>query len=620
MTQEPMESLRTVVPEWMDQSTDAAVLLQDGKILYSNSAMHGLVGRAVADGEAWAPFVHESSRADLVACLQDPTPHVCRFSLAGAGGARICDATVTPTSVGGRPALLLLIRDTHARAAAEESLVAERNLVMAIFDKLPVIADIVDPKTYEILYVNRYTRDLFGEDPVGRKCYEVFHHYGSPCPCCTNERVMRDPDRPHHWEYHSEVLNRDYFTTNVALKWIDGRDAKFEFSIDITDRLAVERELRRLAAAVHAAAETIVITDPQGIIQYVNPAFEAMTGYTKAEVARQHIRIVKSGKHDAAFYERLWSTLKSGQTWQGRFTNKRKDGSLFEEDGSIAPVLDMKGNITHYVAVKRDVTHEVELERQIRQSQKMAALGQLAHRLTHNFTNTLLAILGNAEMARRINTDPRIADNLNQITDLVGRVSQLTAQLMAFAHTGNPSARVISLDKIVSGIEEILRRSADPSMRLSIVVQDKLRVKADASQIEQVLVHLAINAFEAMPRGGQLTITLGRGRFVDMDSSDRHMGTDRPAPREREAAVITVSDTGTGIEESVLPRIFEPFYTTKQDRRNAGLGLSIVYNILARHDGHISVASQPGKGSTFTLFIPLAEDSSATARLRGAAN
>jgi len=142
-------------------------------------------------------------------------------------------------------------------------------------------------------------------------------------------------------------------------------------------------------------------------------------------------------------------------------------------------------------------------------------------------------------------------------------------------------------------------------------------VKADPSLIEQALVHLAINAFEAMPNGGRLAITLSRGRFTDMDSSDRHAGGDRPAPRERAAAVITVSDTGTGIEDNVMPRIFEPFFTTKKDRRNAGLGLSIVYNVLARHDGHISVSSQPGKGATFTLFLPLAEDASATARLKG---
>jgi two-component system cell cycle sensor histidine kinase/response regulator CckA len=599
----------------MDRSVDAVVLILGGKILYANNTTRTLAGRAVAAGDDWMPFIHESSRADLDQCLKNPVPHACRFKFVTGAGPRICEATVTPVATGGGTGILLVFRDVHARAEAEESLVAERNLALSIFEKLPVIADVIDPSTHEILYVNKYARDLLGTDPVGRRCYEVFHRYKDPCPYCTNAQVMSAPERPHHWEYHSEVLDRDFFVTNVALKWIDGRDVKFEFSIDITDRLSVERELRRLAAAVNSAAETIVITDPRGIIQYVNPAFEAMTGYTRSEVVGEHIRIVKSGRHDNAFYARLWSTLKSGQTWQGRFVNKRKDGSLFEEDGSIAPVLDARGNISHYVAVKRDVTREAELERQVRQSQKMAALGQLAHRLTHNFTNTLLAILGNAEMARRLNNDPRIADNLNQITDLVGRVSQLTAQLMAFAHSGQGSMRVVSLDKIVAGIEEILRRSADPSMQLAIHAEDKLRVKADASQIEQALVHLAINAFEAMPRGGQLTINLTRGKFMDMEPSDRHTGTDRPAPREREAAVITVTDTGVGIEDSILPRIFEPFYTTKQDRRNAGLGLSIVYNILARHDGHISVTSQPGKGATFTLFIPLIEDSSATSHL-----
>jgi PAS domain S-box-containing protein len=609
-------SLRAVIPEWIDGDLDAVVLLCGGKVVYANASAHRLAGRTVGEGEEWSRFVEESCRADLTQCLANPSPHACRFRMVTAGGPLTCDCTVAPATFGEAPALVLTIRDVHAQVLAEEALLAERDLVLSIFDRLPVVADVVDPATFEILYANKYARDLFGKDPVGHRCYEVFHGSDKRCAYCTNDLVMREADRPHHWEYHSEILNRDFFVTNVAVKWKDGRTAKFEFSIDVTDRVAIERELRRLAAAVHSAAETIVVTDPHGVIQYVNPAFEHMTGYTSGEATGRHIRLVKSGKHDRAFYEKLWTTLRSGQTWQGRFINRRKDGSFFEEYGSIAPVFDAKGDITNYVAVKRDVTHETELERQVRQSQKMAALGQLAHRLTHNFTNTLVAILGNAEMARRINTNPNVADNLKQITDLIGRVSQLTAQLMAFAQPAQPAMRLVSMDKVVGGIEEILRRTADASVELAIDVREKLQVRADPSLIEQALVHLAINAFEAMPNGGRLSITLTRGRFVDMESSDRHAGADRPAPRERPAAVITFLDTGTGIEDNVMPRIFEPFFTTKKDRRNAGLGLSIVYNVLARHDGHISVSSQPGKGTAFTLFLPLAEDSSATARLK----
>jgi PAS domain S-box-containing protein len=365
--------------------------------------------------------------------------------------------------------------------------------------------------------------------------------------------------------------------------------------------------LRRLAAAVNAAAESIIVTDAGSHIVYVNPAFERMTGFTSDEALGQHIRFLKSGKHDAAFYAAMWKVLHAGQSWHGCFVSRRKDGSLFEEEATISPVRDETGRVTQYVAVKRDITREQELEREVRQSQKLAALGQLSYRLTHNFTNTLLAILGNAEVAKRLKPGPDVLDHLNQITDRISRISKLTAQLMSFAQPTPPRARTVLLDRTIKGLEEILRRSTHAATEIRIEIVESFRVQADPAQIEQALIHLAINAFEAMPAGGTLTIRLSRGKLLDTEESDRHASGEWKPPRERDAAVLTVSDTGTGIAPEVQSRIFEPFFTTKQDRRNAGLGLSMVYNIVTRHGGQIAVSSTPGKGTTFTVSLPLAE-------------
>ena len=167
---------------------------------------------------------------------------------------------------------------------------------------------------------------------------------------------------------------------------------------DITERKARRRLQRRLAAAVEQAAETIVITDVPGAILYVNPAFEKITGYSRQEALGQNPRVLKSGKHDAAFYRQMWHTLVKGEVWHGHFINQRKDGTLYEEDASITPIRDAAGQIVNYVAVKRDVSREVQLDVQLRQAQKMEAVGQLAGGVAHDFNNMLAVIRGNAEL------------------------------------------------------------------------------------------------------------------------------------------------------------------------------------------------------------------------------
>lgn len=372
--------------------------------------------------------------------------------------------------------------------------------------------------------------------------------------------------------------------------------------------MSESERLRRLAAAVDAAAESIVVTDAACHVVYVNPAFERMTGFRADEVLGKHIRFLKSGKHDPSFYAAMWTVLHSGQPWHGLFVNRRKDGTFFEEEATISPVQDETGTVTQYVAVKRDITREHELEREVRQSQKLAALGQLSYRLTHNFTNTLLAILGNAEVAKRLKPDPKVLEHLNEITGRISRISKLTAQLMSFAQPTPQRLRPVSLDRIIKGVDEMLRRSASSATELRVEIKDPCRIQADPSHVEQVLLHLAINAIEAMPSGGTLTIGLSRGKRLDTDASDRHAPGEWEPPREQEVAILTVSDTGSGIPPEIQAKVFEPFFTTKQDRHNAGLGLAMVYNIVTRHGGQVSVSSTPGKGTTFTVSLPLAAE------------
>ncbi|OVE75681.1 hypothetical protein BVX97_03860, partial [bacterium E08(2017)] len=222
---------------------------------------------------------------------------------------------------------------------------------------------------------------------------------------------------------------------------------------NITERKEAESELLRLVAAVESAAESIVVTDALGNISYVNPWFEQMTGYHRDEVLKKHIRCLKSGKHDESFYADLWQTLLSGETWHGHFINRKKDGTLFEEDAAISPVKDSSGEIVNFVAVKRDVTQEMLLESQVVQSQKMAAIGQLSHKVAHNFTNILVMILGNAQLAKEmLPPNSEAVQFINEVVNAANRVSTLTAELLAFAHPTELALKTQKLRKALLGV------------------------------------------------------------------------------------------------------------------------------------------------------------------------
>ena len=378
---------------------------------------------------------------------------------------------------------------------------------------------------------------------------------------------------------------------------------------DVSERVRTEVELHRLAAAINAAAESIVITDEKGLIVYVNPCFERMTGYSRAEVTGKEPSVVGSGKHEKAFFQNMWATIASGQVWQGRFTNRRKDGSLFEEDAVISPVKDASGRIVNYVAVKRDVTQELALENQLRHSQKMEAVGRLAGGIAHDFTNMLVVILNNAQFARKkLPPDSEAAEHIKRVIEAAERSGVLTGELMAFAHQKPLSLHVVDLNKTLRGTEDMLRRTIDRKISFHLSPSHESHiVEIDPSQLEQALIHLAINACDAMPDGGHLTIvtetaSMTRGDFIQLPNGIRRL--------ERETtdyALLSLSDNGIGMNEDQQSHLFEPFFTTKGRGQSSGLGLSTTYAIVKNHHGYITCYSVPGKGSCLRIFLPLLE-------------
>lgn len=365
---------------------------------------------------------------------------------------------------------------------------------------------------------------------------------------------------------------------------------------------SAETQSKRLAAAVTEAAESIMITDTKGSIQYVNPYFEKMTGYSSVEIIGKSPGILSSGRQNQAFYDNLWKTISAGITWQGRFINKKKDGSLFEETATISPVHDAKRNIINFVAVKRDTTQERMLENQVRQSQKMAAIGQLAHKVAHDFTNVLSVILGNAQL---INVAEGVSHNVQQYVNSIikasNKIAMLNAELMAFAHPAELQLKIIDLNKIVRGIEEILTRTLPQNVNVVLDIGTATgKVSADVSQIEQAVVHIAINAAEAMPEGGTLTIKTSRENIPREMNSSSFSATELT-----ECTLLSIRDTGIGMSEETKARIFDPFFTTKKDSRNSGLGMSMAFKIIDQHGGIILVDSILNEGSCMRIYLPM---------------
>ncbi len=369
----------------------------------------------------------------------------------------------------------------------------------------------------------------------------------------------------------------------------DGKTLYYEGTIeDVTAQRRGEEERRHLVAAIEQASETIVITDTEGRIEYVNPAFERTSGYTRDEANGQKLSMLDSGEHDDAYYATLWQTITQSEMWQGHFVNRRKDGSLYEEEATISPIRDSRGTIVNFVEVKRDVTQEMALQMQLRQAQKMEAVGILAGGVAHDFNNLLQAMLNNVEIVRGRHGDAaQMAATMAELEAEIRRGSALTRQLLLFARRETAKPEPLDLNEVIRSAARFLRRLVRANVTFTVELADEpLPVIADRGQIDQVLMNLAVNAADAMPDGGRLTIRSGR--------------------QGEEWVWFAAEDIGGGIPVEIRERIFEPFFTTKSTGKGTGLGLSVVHGIVTQHRGVVEIQDVPGGGTSFRVALPRA--------------
>lgn len=374
---------------------------------------------------------------------------------------------------------------------------------------------------------------------------------------------------------------------------------------DITERKKAEEALRRLSTAIEQSPETVMITDTKGVIQYVNPAFETISGYTREEALGLNPRILNSGQHEAKFYSNLWKTITSGEIWNGRFINKRKDGVLYTEEATISPVRDSTGTTTGYVAVKRDITEDLFKEEQFRQAQKMEAVGQLAGGVAHDFNNILQAILGFSEiLLNKMDSKTEEYRYGTEIEKAARRASDLTQQLLAFSRKQSVNKQRLNLNGAVRDAEILLHMLLGGNIRCTLdLAADLHPIYADSGQLTQIIMNLAVNARDAMPDGGRLNIATENIHF------DPQTAASLPDAEPGHFVCLSVTDTGTGMTQEVKDHLFEPFFTTKSVGKGTGLGLAVVYGIVKQSKGWMHVYSELGKGTTFKIYLPTGDPS-----------
>ncbi|NLB07112.1 MAG: PAS domain S-box protein, partial [Desulfobulbaceae bacterium] len=363
---------------------------------------------------------------------------------------------------------------------------------------------------------------------------------------------------------------------------------------DVTAERAAEESRSRLAEAVDQVQEAVLIADRRGTIEYVNAALAAMTGYSREESIGQPVRMLLEKEQEAHFDQQIEELVNQGEVWRGRLVNRRRDGSLFMAATTVSPVRDSAGAITHFISVQRDITHEAEVETRMRQAQKMEAIGTLAGGIAHDFNNILGGIVGFTDMAL-LHTEPgsEVHGNLLHIRQGGRRAADLVQQILTFSRQSAAEKVPVLIAPIIRESLKLLRASLPATIASDQQLTGAdVRVLATPVQIQQIVMNLSANAFHAMrAAGGTLTVRLA-------ESADGAEG-DRLS--------LTVADTGQGIDHDLLDRIFTPFFTTKKPGEGTGMGLSVVHGIVTDLGGEITVQSEPGRGTTFVVLLPVTE-------------
>lgn len=491
----------------------------------------------------------------------------------------------------------------HEKSADELNQIFEKSLDMlciadiktATFLKInPAFTEILGYSKYELL--KRPFWDFIHPDDINSTRSVIKEKLLAGLKVIDFENRYRCKDGSYRWmNWKSQANNEEGKIYSIAR--------------DTTERKLGEAERMKLVAAIEQGSDIVVITDAMGNIEYVNRAFEKSTGYSREEAIGQNPRILKSGQQDEDFYNHMWSTISGGITFHDRIVNKRKDGSFYTEDATISPIFDTAGKITNYVAAKRDITVQLELEEKARHAQKMETVGTLAGGIAHDFNNILSAIIGFSELAKdSIPAGNPALEDIDTVLASSMRAAELVQQILTFSSKSTHRLQPIMPHMIVQEALKMLRSSLPATLAIEQEIDpDCGSIMADPTKIHQIVMNIGTNAFHAMENEkGILTVGLHRTEICPKDIHEIGVS---PGP----FIVLSVSDTGHGMDEQTVKRVFEPYFTLKEVGKGSGLGLSVVHGIVKDYKGFIRVDSKTGEGTVFKVYLPALAENAAPA-------
>ncbi len=477
----------------------------------------------------------------------------------------------------------------------------------SLFDAVPLPLVVYERESMLILAVNRALQDTFAgaDDLTGRPVSVIVHDDELSRFASARDHDVHGPRPQGVWRLRcADGAVMDAEVTTFDLEF-GGRQARMAMIRDITDARRSEADRLLLRAAVARINDLLVITsavpdaDGHHPIVFVNEAFERHTGWQREEVIGRPGTLLDGPGTDPAVVQRVHEHLRRGESIRAEVLHYTREGREYWAELVVVPVYDTTGRHTHWVSVHRDISDRKALEEQLFQAQKMEAVGRLAGGVAHDFNNVLTAISGFSELLlEELPAGEGPHEEVQQIRAAAARATALTRQLLAFSRKQIMRPRAVNVGALVRDMERLLTRvtTAEVSIRMSIVEQTP-PVLADPVQLEQVLLNLAVNATEAMPDGGQLTIEVSDIALGE-SYAHRHHGV-----QPGHYVCLVVTDSGIGMDRITRERIFEPFFTTKPG--GTGLGLSTVYGIVRQSGGHLWVYSEPGTGTTFKIYLPV---------------
>jgi len=372
---------------------------------------------------------------------------------------------------------------------------------------------------------------------------------------------------------------------------------------DLSGQMKAEAQQRKLLKAIGEAGEAIIITDRDAVIEYVNPAFVEITGYSADEAIGNTPALLKSDAQDPAFYSDMWQTITAGSVWHGTLIDRRKDGSFYPALMSVAPIHDDVGAITHFVSLQQDMTEYRKMEDQFLQAQKMEAIGTLVGGIAHDFNNMLAAIQGNLFLAKRKVNDPlAVAENLDNMERVSHRAAEIVRQLLTFARKDSVAMHSVPLNAFIKDALKLAQSAIPDNINaVSDISGQQMVMKGDATQLQQVVMNLINNARDAVEEIENPCIKVS----LSLYKADAAFLGKHPEVRGDNFARLSVADNGSGIPAELIDKVFEPFFTTKGVGKGTGLGLAMVYGAVQRHSGALEIDSTPCDGTTVHIYLPL---------------